>query len=117
MRTKEIVFEGYDHGQRTDSNKLYNFSRSLPIEIALDEDSLIAYEYNNHPLSFKHGFPLRLIVPGWYGMASVKWIKKIVVIDNEFKGPFQTVDYVYYPNQENDNEKIPVTTINVNNSP
>ncbi|MEK3800576.1 sulfite oxidase [Peribacillus sp. FSL H8-0477] len=114
--TKEIVFEGYDNGPRTDSNNVYNFTRSLPIEKALDEDTIIAYEYNNHPLSFKHGFPLRLIVPGWYGMASVKWIKKIVVIEKEFKGPFQTVDYIYYPNQENDSGKFPVTTINVNST-
>lgn len=113
---KEIVFEGYDNGRRPDSNKLYNFSRSLPIEKALDSDTIIAYEYNNHPISFKHGFPLRLIVPGWYAMASVKWIKKIIVIDKEFKGPFQDIDYVYYPNQENDNGKVPVTTINVNST-
>jgi hypothetical protein len=49
-------------------------------------------------------------------MASVKWIKKIIVIDKEFKGPFQDIDYVYYPNQENDNGKVPVTTINVNST-
>lgn len=110
---KELVFEGYDHGERPDSNQVYNFSRSLPIEKALDPDTIIAYEYNNAPISFKHGFPFRLIVPGWYAMASVKWIKKIMVIDKEFKGPFQVVDYVYYPNKENDNGKVPVTTINV----
>jgi DMSO/TMAO reductase YedYZ molybdopterin-dependent catalytic subunit len=113
---KEIVFEGYDNGQRPDSNKLYNFSRSLPIEKALDLDTIIAYEYNNQPIPFKHGFPLRLIVPEWYAMASVKWIRKIIVSDKEFNGPFQAVDYVYYPNQENDNEKVPVTTINVNST-
>ena len=49
-------------------------------------------------------------------MASVKWIKKIIVIDKEFKGPFQAVDYVYYPNKDNDNGKVPVTTINVNST-
>ncbi|WP_026564984.1 sulfite oxidase [Bacillus sp. UNC41MFS5] len=113
---KEIVFEGYDYGERPDSNQLFNFSRSLPIEKALDPDTIIAYEYNNHPIPFKHGYPLRLIVPGWYGMASIKWIKKISVIDNHFKGPFQTIDYVYYPNKENDNRKTPVTSINVNST-
>ena len=101
---KEIVFEGYDYGERPDSNQLFNFSRSLPLEKALDPATIIAYEYNNHPIPFKHGFPLRLIVPGWYAMASVKWIKKITVIDEEFKGPFQAVDYVYYPNKENEVE-------------
>jgi DMSO/TMAO reductase YedYZ molybdopterin-dependent catalytic subunit len=113
---KEIVFEGYDNGIRPDSNQLFNFSRSLPIEKAIDPDTIIAYEYNNQPIPFKHGFPLRLIVPGWYAMASVKWIKKIIVIDKEFKGPFQAVDYVYYPNKDNDNGKVPVTTINVNST-
>ena len=63
--------------KRPDSNQIFNFSRSLPIKKALEPDILIAYEYNNQPIPFKHGFPLRLIVPGWYAMASVKWIKKI----------------------------------------
>lgn len=113
---KEIVFEGNDYGERPDYNKFFHFSRSLPIEIALKPDTIIAYEYNHQPIPFKHGFPLRLIVPGWYAMASVKWIKKITVIDKEFRGPFQAVDYVYYPNKENDREKFPVTTINVNST-
>ncbi|MDR7235848.1 sulfite oxidase [Neobacillus drentensis] len=113
---KEIVFEGYDYGARSDSNQFHHFSRSLPIEKALDPDTILDYEYNHHPLPFKHGFPLRLIVPGWYAMASVKWIKKMIVIDQEFKGPFQAVDYVYYPNTENDHQKTLVTSIHVNST-
>lgn len=73
---KEIVFEGYDFGERPGSNQIVNYSRSIPIEKALEPDTIIAYEYNNHPIPFKHGFPFRLIVPGWYAMASVKWLKK-----------------------------------------
>ena len=99
---KEIIFEGHDYGKRPDSDKVYNFSRSLPIEKALDPDIIIAYLYNNQPITFEHGFPLRLIVPGWYAMASVKWIKRIIVVDKEFRGPFQAVDYIYYPNQQKD---------------
>ncbi|MBM7651023.1 sulfite oxidase [Neobacillus cucumis] len=113
---KEIVFEGYDYGERPGSNQIVNYSRSIPIEKALEPDTIIAYEYNNQPIPFKHGFPFRLIVPGWYAMASVKWLKKMTVIDTEFKGPFQAVDYVYYPNKENDNGKYPVTTIHVNST-
>ncbi|MGG1572492.1 sulfite oxidase [Fictibacillus sp. NRS-1165] len=113
---KEIVFEGHDFGERPDSNRIVHFSRSLPIEIALDPDTIIAYQYNSRPIPFKHGFPLRLIVPGWYGMASVKWIKKITVIDRAFKGPFQAKDYIYYPNKENEKGKFPVTNINVNST-
>ncbi|WP_160725790.1 sulfite oxidase [Bacillus sp. USDA818B3_A] len=113
---KEILFEGYDYGERPNSDQVVHFSRSLPIEKALEPDTIIAYEYNNQPLPFKHGYPFRLIVPGWYAMASVKWIKSITIIDKEFKGPFQAVDYVYYPNKENDSGKFPVTTINVNST-
>lgn len=109
---KEIVFEGYDFGERPDTNQIHYFSRSLPLEKALHPDTIIAYEYNHQPISFKHGYPLRLIVPEWYAMASVKWLKKITVIDHEFRGPFQAIDYVYYLNNEN----IPVTTIHVNST-
>ena len=110
--SKEVVFEGYDFGERADTNQIHYFSRSLPLEKALHPDTIIAYEYNHQPISFKHGYPLRLIVPEWYAMASVKWLKKITVIDHEFSGPFQAIDYVYCLN----NEKIPVTTIHVNST-
>lgn len=108
---KEVLFEGYDFGKREDSDNYVPFARSLPLEIALHPDTIIAYEYNDKLLSIKHGFPLRLIVPGWYGMASVKWLKKITVINYPFTGPFQAIDYVYYPK---DIEPFPVTTTNVN---
>ncbi|MFL6558070.1 MAG: sulfite oxidase [Bacillus sp. (in: firmicutes)] len=113
---KEVVIEGYDYGERTDLDKVYTFSRSLPIEKALHPDTLVAYEYNGQSIPFKHGYPLRLIVPQWYAMASVKWIKQISVIGSKFNGPFQSIDYVYYPNQENDHDAFPVTTINVNST-
>lgn len=113
---KEVVVEGYDFGVRTDLDKVFSYSRSLPLKKALHPDTIIAYEYNKQPLSFKHGFPFRLIVPQWYGMASVKWIKQISVIDSQFNGPFQTIDYMYYPNQENNDGAYPVTTMNVNST-
>lgn len=113
---KEVIVEGYDFGERTDLNKVYTYTRSLPLKKALHPDTIIAYEYNNKPIPFKHGFPLRLIVPQWYAMASVKWIKQISVIDRDFTGPFQTIDYVYYPNKENNKDAFPVTTINVNST-
>ncbi|CAM3825155.1 sulfite oxidase [Mesobacillus zeae] len=113
---KEVVVEGYDYGERTDLDQVYTFSRSLPIEKALHPDTMIAYEYNHRPIPFKHGYPLRLIVPQWYAMASVKWIKRISIIGSHFSGPFQSIDYVYYPSKENDNNAFPVTTINVNST-
>lgn len=113
---KEVVVEGYDVGKRTDIDKEFSYSRSLPLDKALHPDTIIAYEYNNQPLSLKHGFPFRLIVPQWYGMASVKWIKQISVIGSDFTGPFQKIDYMYYPNQDNDDGAHPVTTMNVNST-
>ncbi|WP_216667814.1 sulfite oxidase [Sporosarcina jiandibaonis] len=113
---KEVVFEGYDFGKRTDLDRVYTFTRSLPIAKALHPDTIIAYEYNHQPIPFKHGFPLRLIVPQWYAMASVKWIKQITVINQSFKGPYQSIDYVYYPHKETNEDARPVTTMNVNST-
>jgi DMSO/TMAO reductase YedYZ molybdopterin-dependent catalytic subunit len=113
---KEVVVEGYDFGNRTDLDHVYTFTRSLPIEKALHPDTIVAYEYNHQPIPFKHGFPLRLIVPQWYAMASVKWIKQITVIDQNFTGPFQSIDYVYYPHKETNKDARPVTTMNVNST-
>ncbi|OCA84027.1 sulfite oxidase [Bacillus sp. FJAT-27225] len=113
---KEVVVEGYDYGERTDLDHVFPYARSLPIEKALHPETIIAYEYNNKPIPFKHGYPLRLIVPQWYAMASVKWMKQIHVIDSNFTGPFQAIDYVYYPNKENNKDSFPVTTINVNST-
>ncbi|MCL7747524.1 sulfite oxidase [Halalkalibacter alkaliphilus] len=115
-KAKEVLIEGYDKGKRTDKNNEYSYSRSLPLDKALDPDTIIAYEYNSQPIPFKHGYPLRLIVPNWYGMASVKWIKQISLISSEFKGPYQSIDYVYYPNKENDTDSFPVTIMNVNST-
>ncbi|QGU95916.1 molybdopterin-dependent oxidoreductase [Clostridium bovifaecis] len=113
---KEVVFEGHDYGPRTDLEGIFSYARSLPLDKALHPDTLIAYELNGKPIPFKHGYPLRLIVPQWYGMASVKWLKRITVIDHEFRGPFQAIDYVYYPHKEDNSEKRPVTNIHVNST-
>lgn len=69
---------------------------------------------NENPIPYEHGFPLRLVVPGWYGMASVKWLREIQVIDKKFEGPFQTLDYVYYPHKYDDEGAAPVTVIKIN---
>ncbi|MBA4541508.1 MULTISPECIES: sulfite oxidase [Thermoactinomyces] len=105
----EIVFSAID--QSPDGT---SYARSLPVEKALHSDTIIAYELNGKPLPFKHGYPFRLIVPGWYAMASVKWLSKITAIDHPFQGFFQTEDYVYYPHDDTDEGKTPVTTMKVN---
>lgn len=112
----EILFEGYDNGKKTGYSENINFQRSLPVPKALHPDTIIAYEYNGEQIPYKHGYPLRLIVPGWYAMASVKWLKSISAIPYKFEGPFQTDDYVYYPSKEKDMNKKPVTVINVNST-
>lgn len=109
----EVLFEGYDRGKKPGYKEILSFQRSLPIPKALHPDTLIAYEYNGKPIPYKHGYPLRLIVPNWYAMASVKWLKSISLIPYKFQGPFQTDDYVYYPDKEDNSNSLPVTTMNV----
>ncbi|MGJ7922327.1 sulfite oxidase [Neobacillus sp. LXY-4] len=113
---KEIVFHGADSGKKPGVEGNIHFARSLPIEKALHPDTLIAFQYNDQPLSLKHGFPFRLIVPNWYGMASVKWLSRLEVIDRPFEGHFQTEDYVYYPQRDKDKDRFPVTTMNINST-
>ncbi|SEN75184.1 sulfite oxidase [Lihuaxuella thermophila] len=105
---KEIVFTGADRGNHT------AYQRSLPVDKAMHPDTIVAYELNGASIPLKHGFPFRLIVPGWYAMASVKWLCRISVIDQSFEGPFQTTDYMYYPHPDSDDGKSPVTTMKVN---
>ncbi|MBU8906818.1 sulfite oxidase [Desertibacillus haloalkaliphilus] len=114
-QAKEVVFEGWDVGEKTGTGEVVSYQRSLSLAKALHPDTIIAYAYNGKTIPYKHGFPFRLIVPEWYAMASVKWLKNITVIDHSFEGPFQTDDYVYYPN-EGEMKPFPVTTINVNST-
>ncbi len=90
----EILFEGADRGEREDADGPLAFARSLPLDKALDPDTLLAYELNGEPLPREHGGPARLIVPGWYGMASVKWPLRMVALEQPFKGYFQAKRYV-----------------------
>lgn len=87
----ELVCEGGDHGE--EDGIAMNFSRSLPLAKALHEDTLVALRMNGELLEPNHGAPVRLIVPGWYGVASVKWLQRMTVIDHAYQGFFQTVKY------------------------
>lgn len=87
----EVVFEGADVG--TEDGKTMSFSRSLPLAKALDPDTIIALRMNGEWLEPNHGAPARLFVPGWYGVASVKWLRRMQVIDHVYQGFFQTVKY------------------------
>ncbi|MHB8072941.1 sulfite oxidase [Desulfosporosinus fructosivorans] len=110
----ELVFTGADSGIRPDMENAVNYERSLLLDKALMSECLLALKMNDEPIPHKHGFPLRLIVPGWYGMAHVKWISRISATPIPFKGPFQAIDYVYITNEGNYNNAVPVTEMKVN---
>jgi DMSO/TMAO reductase YedYZ molybdopterin-dependent catalytic subunit len=89
----EVLCEGTDRGSEADHPEPMNFARSLPLDKALDPDTLLATRMNGEPLEPNHGYPLRLFVPGWYGVASVKWLCRIEVLDAPFRGYFQATKY------------------------
>ena len=107
---QEVLGEGTDRGHEKSLGQEIPFERSLPLPKALDPDTLLAYEMDGQPLPHEHGFPARLIVPGWYGMASVKWLAKLQVLDQPYAGFFQKTKYIYeVPGQES----TPVRTMRV----
>jgi DMSO/TMAO reductase YedYZ molybdopterin-dependent catalytic subunit len=89
-----IVFHGADSGAGENVPSGTHFARAIPLEKAMDPATLLAYEMNAEPLPPEHGFPLRALVPGWYGMDSVKWLTRIEVLEQPFKGYFQDEKYV-----------------------
>lgn len=105
----EILFTGLDRGVQGEEVQYYQ--RSLPIEEALREEVLLAYQMNGEPLQPQHGYPLRLIVPGWYGMTNVKWLDRIEAIPGLFQGYQMIRTYRY--SQQGDELGEPVSTIRV----
>jgi len=91
----EVLFRGADGGTVDNLAAPIRFERSLAIDDARDEDVLLAYAMNGTPLPVEHGYPLRLIVPRWYAVASVKWLKEIELIDRPFRGHYQGDKYRY----------------------
>lgn len=106
---REVVFYGKDRG--IDAGIEHDYGRSLTPSQALNGDLLLAWAMNGAPLLPQHGFPLRLVVPGWYGMASVKWLDRIEVIDRLFDGFQQVGTYIY--RETADEQGRPVTAIRV----
>jgi len=95
-KATEVVFFSGDKGTEKIRGKELeqSFSRSLSIQDAMNQDILLAYEMNGKPLSQIHGKPLRLIVPGWYGVTNVKWLNQIHFQDRRHMGRFMARDYV-----------------------
>lgn len=91
---KHVMFRGLD----AVPGKVPPFIRSIPIEKALDSDTLVATHMNGAPLPRHHGFPARALVPGWIGAASCKWLTEIKVLESEFVGNFMSPGY-RFPNQ------------------
>lgn len=94
----DVVFSGLDRGIEGGEERVYE--RALPVEEARREGVILAYEMNGQPLLPQHGAPLRLIVPGWYGMAHVKWLSSIRAIGEPFQGYQHTVAYRFHRDDE-----------------
>lgn len=107
--TNEIVFTGLDRG--VEGGELQYYQRSLSVRDAMREEVLLAYQMNGQPLQPQHGYPLRLLVPGWYGMASVKWLDRIEAVTEPFQG--YQMSRVYRYSRAEDEAGEPVTLIRV----
>lgn len=101
----DVVFTGLDRGVQGGVDQLYE--RSLSVAEASRDEVLLAYAINGQPLPPQHGFPLRLVVPGWYGMAHVKWLRSITVLDRSFDG-YQQANAYHYRTVDGD-RGVPVT--------
>lgn len=102
--TVELVFTGADHGVQGDTEQ--DYARSLRLEDATRPEVLLAYEMNGRPLEPQHGAPLRLLVPGWYGMTSVKWLTRIEAVTRPFDGYQQIVAYRYQQDEDDPGERV-----------
>ena len=121
-QAKEIVFICLDHGSETLRKKTLRkespdevtvdipFGRSMSVEDAMSQKLLLAYERNGKPLERRNGAPLRLIVPGWYGIANVKWLTRIEVRSTRYMGRFMAQDYVTVRGERRGNEIVNVQT-------
>jgi rhodanese-related sulfurtransferase/glyoxylase-like metal-dependent hydrolase (beta-lactamase superfamily II) len=103
-----VVFRGADRGTVEGSAEPVWFERALGLDDARGVEALLAYAMNGEPLPVEHGYPVRLIVPGWYAVASVKWLTHIEVTASPFQGFFQTQRYVYERQQEGRTVREPV---------
>jgi DMSO/TMAO reductase YedYZ molybdopterin-dependent catalytic subunit len=113
----EVILEGADSGEidapQTKSPGEISFARSLPLGKAQQPDVLLAYRMNGKELPIEHGHPVRVVVPGWYGMASVKWLKRIIVSKQPFQGYFQVLSYTIWRRRAGIAELAPVAELQV----
>ena len=105
---RDVVFRGADSGVVDPSDSPISFERGLSLDDARNSDALLAYAMNGEPLPVQHGFPLRLIVPGWYAVASVKWLTEIELIDTPLEAFFQTERYYFESQRDGATVREPV---------
>ncbi|HXY61147.1 MAG TPA: sulfite oxidase [Chthoniobacterales bacterium] len=111
---REIILEGADRGQLEDPKsprgEIY-FARSIPLKKA--DDVLLAHKMNGVDLPAEHGFPVRAIVTGWFAVASIKWLQRIIVTDRPFNGYYQTLDYAYWTRSGGDARLTPLSELQI----
>jgi DMSO/TMAO reductase YedYZ molybdopterin-dependent catalytic subunit len=108
-QAREIVFRGADNGRVDDLAEPIRFERSLRVDVALEADALVAYAMNGEAIPPQHGYPVRLVVPDWYGVASVKWLTEIELVDGPFRGYYQHDKYHYEWERDAEVVREPVT--------
>src|SRR2546430_3070116 len=111
---REIILEGADRGKPDDPKsprEEFNFARSIPLEKA--RDVLLAHKMNDVDLPIENGFPVRAIVSGWYAVASIKWLQRIIVTDRPFNGYYQTLDYSYWRREGELAELVPLREMQI----
>jgi DMSO/TMAO reductase YedYZ molybdopterin-dependent catalytic subunit len=112
---REVILTGADQGEIESPprpGRTIHYARSLPIDKAGD-DVLLAWQMNGEDLTPAHGFPLRALVPGWYGMASVKWLTDITVTAEPFHGYYQSIDYAYWRRDVGEPSLVAITEMQV----
>ncbi len=99
----EVVLWGADEGEETIRNEKFrqNFARAMTLTDLAKSDAVLAWEMNGEPLTADHGFPVRVVVPGWYGVQNVKWLSRLEVSNERFMGRFQARDYVTIMGRQN----------------
>ena len=106
----EVVFWGTDAGdvelKERDIKMHQNFARSMSLAEAMSPNNILCYEMNGAALPAPNGFPLRLIAPGWYGIANVKWLKRIELRDRPFRNKFMARDYVTIREEDHNGETV-----------
>ena len=112
----EVILEGADHGTPKEPPippRPISYARSLPRDKAMRREVLIAYQMNGRNLTQDHGYPVRAVVPGHFGMASVKWLTRIRAVRKPFQGYWQTSDYAYWDDVEGQPIRRPLAEIQV----